>query len=85
MEGLFGSVKDDSSNRNIELLLGVQEWRHGRFYIPYVQQIFDKFANMSDEDKIMIQNLFGFVLEEQFDKEEIFKREVFLHPLLING
>lgn len=40
---------------------------------------------MSDEDKIMIQNLFGFVLEEQFDKEEIFKREVFLHPLLING
>lgn len=56
-------------------------WRHGKFYLPYLVEIFNTYPNLAEEDQVMISNLYAFVLEQTiFPEEEMFDDEMFPFP-----
>ena len=55
--------KVEGTNNNIELLLWVQEWRHGKFYLPWIENFRGTFNELDDKDKVLYENLYGFVFD----------------------
>lgn len=48
-----------ASDKNLDLLLGVQGWRQGFFIYQNLQNWIDQFNSLTDDVKVAIQNLIG--------------------------
>jgi len=70
VEHLYGEIQG-SSDENLALLIGVQQWRRCIFCLPVIMEEHKEFNQKEDvEEKARVQNVFGVLWENIYNEDD---------------